>query len=35
MHAGKDDHATEPSGDSRERLACGVIARSAGAASGE
>jgi Cu-Zn family superoxide dismutase len=35
MHAGKDDHVTEPSGDSRERLACGVIARSAGAASGE
>jgi len=28
IHAGKDDHATEPAGDSGHRLACGQIVRS-------
>ena len=28
IHAGKDDHATEPAGDSGHRLACGPIVRS-------
>jgi Cu-Zn family superoxide dismutase len=29
IHAGKDDYATEPAGESGDRLACGQIVRSA------
>ena len=28
IHAGKDDHATDPAGESGDRLACGQIVRS-------